>query len=222
MRDLKDIAIRHVQDYLQGTKTIHELKTDIDKTPEFRHISDSIELPNKLLTHVNLGAFNCNELFELPNSSATRQGLIHILESFMSGHLTAIEINDWADNQICWEIGKGQEDLLVDGIVGEFAMYEDYINKYLTTPVLKRFISMLKTKRDDNVESALQLLSYEDCRNAISFLLTEYKNGQTINLTKFLQDNFQADIDNFILKDIFKNASADKNENLKLLDKLYV
>ena len=144
-----------------------------------------------------------------------------MLESYINGHLTTIEINDWAENQISWEIGKGQEDLLVDRIVGEFAMCEDYINEYLTTPVLKRFISMLKTKRNDNAESVLQLLSYEDRRNAIALLLSEYKNGRTENLKKFLQENFQADIDDFIFKDIFKNASADKNENFKLLDKLY-
>ena len=222
MTDLKDIAIRHLQDYLQGTKTIHELKFDLDKTPEFKNISDTIELPHELMTKVNLGAFNCKELFDLPNSSATRQGLIHMIESYLSGQLTAIEINDWAENQICWEIGKGQEDELVDNIVGEFGMYEDYIIKYLTPPVLKRFISLLKTKRSSDAERALQILGYEDRRKALSFLLAEYKNGQTTNLTKFLQDNFQADIDGFIFKDIFAKSSADKNENLELLDKLYL
>ena len=222
MIELKDIAIRHIQEYLQGTKTIHELKLDLDKTQAFQHIPASVDLPTKLLTQVNLAAYNCNELFDLPNSSATHQGLIHMLESYLNGQLTAIEINDWAENQICWEIGKGQEDLLVDGIVGEFGMHEEYTNKYLTPPVLNRFISLLKTKRSDDIESALHLLCYEDRRSALAFLLTEYKNGKTENLIRFIQDNFHTDIDSFIFKDIFKNASADKNENLKLLDALYV
>ena len=222
MTDLKDIVIRHIQDYLQGTKTIHELKLDIDKTPEFRHINATIDLPTNLMTQVDLGAYNCKELFDLPNSSATRQGLVHMLESYLGGQLSATEINDWAENQITWEIGQGQEDALVDDIVSEFGMYEEYITENLSDSVIKRFISLLKTNRADEIERTLMLLSYEHRRTALSFLLTEYKKGQAINLTKFLQDNFQTDIDSFIFKDIFKNASLDKTENLKLLDKLYV
>ena len=222
MTDLKDIAIRHVQEYLQGTKTIHEIKADIDKIPEFKHIADTVELPNELLRQVNLGAYNCEELFELPNSTATRQGLIHLLESYLNGQVTATELYDWSENQACWEIGKGQDDLLVDGIVGDFGLYEEYTIKYLTPDVIKRFISLLKTKKADNVESVLLLLCFNDRRNALAYLLTEYKKGQNENLLKFLHDNFQTDIDGFIFKDIFAKSSADKNENLELLDKLYL
>lgn len=222
MTDLKDIVIRHVQEYLQGTKTIHEIKADINKIPEFKHIADTVELPNELLQQVNLSAYNCNELFDLPNSIATRQGLIHLLESYLNGQVTADELNDWAENQFCWEIGKGQDDLLVDGIVSEFGMYEEHISKYLTPDVIKRVVSLLKSKKADSVERVLFLLCFNDRRNALAYLLTEYKKGQNENLLKFLQDNFQTDIDGFIFKDIFAKSSADKNENLKLLDKLYL
>jgi hypothetical protein len=221
MKEYKEIAINKIKEYLQGCKTIHELKTDLMDISYFKDIPDNVELPVQLLRHVGLDTFNCEELYDLPDAIATRQGLIHLLECYIKDEIKEIEINDWAENQFCWEIGQEQKDLLVDNILGELAMSVDYIKEFLTKDVIKRFIKILNGKNDKKTENIIFLLSFESKRQGLAFTMTEYKKGHNWNIDKFMNSNFDTDFENFIFRQELEKCTENIDENLKIVDRLH-
>jgi hypothetical protein len=216
----KKFIIKKIQDYRQGIKTIHEIKKELADIPELQYIPDSIELPNLLLRHVKLSAFNCPELYDLPDSIATRKGLIHLLNSYLKGETNDTEIKDWAENQLCWEMGDEQDDALIDTIVNEFSLHKDYIKEYLKPTVIKRFISLLKRNEPEEVEHVLCILSYEKVQQEFADVLADYKKGKTDRFNIFLDEKFDSILDDFPLMPQIKTCFSDKQKNIALIEDL--
>ena len=220
MMEHKKFIIKKIQEYRQGIKTIHEIKKELAGIPELQYIPDGIELPNLLLRHVKLKAFNCRELYDLPDSIATRKGLIHLLNSYLKGESTDTEIKDWAENQLCWEMGHEQDDALIDGIVNEFSLHKDYIKEYLTPLVIKRFISLLQRSEREDVERILFTLSYENVQEEFAEVLVDFKKGKKNKLISFLDEKFETTPENFPLAPQLKNCFSDKQKNISLIEDL--
>ena len=220
MTNLKNLIIRYIQYYRQGTKTIHEIKTELEAFHNLKDISENLELPIMLLNKIGLGPFNCEELFDLPNAVATRTGLLHLLKSYTNGDINEAEINYWAESQFVWEIGLEQNDPLVDSIVTELAFSEEYIKEHLSFEVIKRFVKILNAGKDEISENICFLLSFESTRQGLAYLLTEYQKGQKESLDRFLIKNFGVNFENFLFRPSLEKCSDNISENLILIDRL--
>ena len=190
---LKQTVIEKVKQYRQGIKTVHELYQELKDDKDLQPISDTAGLPIELMNKFGLGGFNCEELYELPNAVATRAGLIHLLEEFLTDRLTISEINDWGENHVTWEIGTKTEDETVDLIAGNIiAQCDVEPENYFTKDIVAKLVELLKLDTDRIKEKAAVHLAFPRSYKSFCYYTADFKQGKHTKeeYEKYIEEKF--------------------------------
>jgi hypothetical protein len=191
--ELKQFVIESIKQYRQGVKTVHELYQELKSYNDLHPLSDTIDLPHEIMSKVGLGAYNCNELFEIPDAVATRSGLIHLLQEYLAGRLTIIELNDWGENHIAWEVGIQTEDETVDLIAGNIiAQCDVEPENNFTKDIVGHFLRILQGGSNRAKEKVAVHLAYPDTFKSFYYYTADFKQGKhnKQEYEKYITDKF--------------------------------
>lgn len=190
---LKQPVIQKIKQYRQGVKTVHELYQELKDDKDLQPLSDAAGLPVELMSKVGLSAFNCEELYELPNAVASRAGLIHLLEEFLADRLTIAEINDWGENQVTWEIGTETEDETVDLIAGNIiAQCDVQPEEYFTKEIVSKLLEIIKLDIDRIKERVAVHLAFPRSFKSFCYYTADYKQKKHTkeDYEKYIEEKF--------------------------------
>jgi hypothetical protein len=179
-------------------------------------MDDSKDLLNQIMTNVGLDAFNCEELFDLPDARPTRPGLIHLLQKYHDGHLTLEEIVDWADNQICWEVGGEITDLTVKEVTDTLTVADIEPENGFTSEIVKHLIHILKSNEGHTKELVAINLAFPWRFRSFCYRTKDYREGKISEeeYSKYIQDKFDLSLHDFP----YQNSIRTVDSNIKAIE----